>query len=86
MKKEDVFYYYYDEDYRSKGEILEVAKNGIWGYGETFFRLYQNSKLCFHEECKDITDTRHFYIYKVKPLGKVYEGENCKLSTKIQIL
>lgn len=26
MKKEDVFYYYYDEDYHSKGEILEVAK------------------------------------------------------------
>ena len=86
MKKEDVFYYYYDEDYRSKEEILEVPKNGIWGYGEIFFRLYSNPKSCFHAEHKGITDTRHFYIYKVKLLEKVYEGENCKLSTKIQIL
>ena len=84
------YLYYYDESCHiyNTGEILEVAKDGIWGYGEEFFRLYPTSKECIQHEYfdKNITDTRHFEIHKVKPIGKVFEGENCKLATKIEFL
>ena len=78
----------YSESYHSKGEILEVAKNGIWEYGEEFFRIYSTPEECCKHEYfnKNITDTRHFDIYKVKSIGKLFEGENCKLATKIEFL
>lgn len=84
----DIFFYYNDRNlYYNKGTILEVAKNGVWEFGEVFFRIYLDPEVCRDEEYyHKYRDTRRFEIYEVKPLAKVYEGENCMLTTKIQIL
>ena len=83
-----IFFYYNDRNlFYNKGTILEVAKNGVWEFGEVFFRLYADPNICMDEEYyHKYKDTRHFEIYEVKALAKVYEGENCMLTTKIQIL
>lgn len=88
--KETEYFFYDDRERHSRGEILEVVdENGTWKYGKVFLKLYTSEIDCIkdHDHYETFGPDPRFSIYKVKPIGKLYEDEDGhKLATKIEFI